>query len=151
MISIYYSTKWKNQEPDTEIKKRLKKWKEEHGFLPLENVRETPKTKAKAKQPAQAPMGTGASSSNEPPKKTEPEPKKVDDPQDDEDLPQYQAAPITAPSRVSLTTIRKHLSKAYNNGLITEQSDKDTWNRYKDFKELKKMKIKGLKRKSRTN
>ena len=40
IIASEEPSKFKNQEPDTEIMKRLKIWKNKHGFLPLENIRE---------------------------------------------------------------------------------------------------------------
>jgi len=133
-------TKFKNQEPDTEIKKRLKTWKDKHGFLPLENIKENPKNKAKAKQQSSA----GASSSNEPRKllvpELVPEPVLSDGSNSDEDIPKYQQPPIR--KKPSITNLREFLARAYNAGQITDQKDKDLWNKYSDFKVLLKMKDK---------
>ena len=116
----------------------MKIWKSKHGFLPLENIREKPKTNAKAKPQS----SSKASSSNEPPKQQEP-PKETDDSMSDEDIPQYQQPPVK--KKPTVANLREFLSKAYNAGQITDQKDKDLWNKYRDFKELLKMKDKAAK------
>ena len=114
----------------------MKTWKDRHGFLPLENIKENPKTKAKAKQTASA----RASSSNEPPVLIVPEPVLSDDSKSEEDIPQYQQPPIR--KKPSITNLREFLARAYNAGQIADQKDKDLWNKYSDFKVLLKMKDK---------
>ena len=64
---------------------------------------------------------------------------------EDENINLKHQAPIVPPSRASLATLREHLIKAYNDGKITDQIDKDTWNRHKDFKEYMKITDKILK------
>ena len=64
----------------------------------------------------------------------------MDDSKSDEDIPQYQQPPIK--KKPTVTNLREFLAKAYNAGQITDQKDKDVWNKYRDFKVLLKMKDK---------
>ena len=143
---------------------RLERFREEHGFLPIENVEASqseaslgdkrwgplntaPKAKAKTQAKTQP-----ASSSNEPPPKTQPASSSSEPPPKtparerivstssvwSEDVSQFQQAPIIAPSRVNIAVLREQLAKAYFNKQITDEEDNTFYEMNNDVKQYKK-------------
>jgi len=149
--------RWTDDVEEETVKKRLKAYKEEHGSLPLEDISTGKNTKQepqkeRKKEPQKEPQQQPQKEPQQQPQK-EPQKELKQDPQkeqtkeadEDENINLKHQAPIVPPSRASLATLREHLIKAYNDGKITDQIDKDTWNRHKDFKEYMKIKDKILK------
>ena len=56
----------------------------------------------------------------------------ISDDESDKDIPQYQKAPILAPSKVGLQGLRDTLIPAFNDQRITEKHDLDIYKEYID-------------------
>ena len=164
LIMIINNSTWSDQVKKDTAERRLKLFKEEHGFLPLENVKMSqteasslgerrlgplntaPKAKAKTQAKSQP-----ASSSNEPPTKTQPASSSNEPPKtqardriesissmSSEDVSHFQQAPIVLPSKANPTMFREHLAQALIRGTINDIADVDLYNRIKDVREYKR-------------
>lgn len=116
------NNKWTDDVDTPTIKTRLNTYKNQYTSLPLDNV----KSKAKAEKPHKLK-------------------------EDEEDISQYQQAPIVAPSRANITILREQLMKAQQSGKIKEETDKTIYKSNMNFKEyttatqaVRKLMIKNL-------
>ena len=125
IVASVEPTKWKNEVPEPVIIKRLKKWKDEHGSLPIpipiENVNAKPSFAETANQ---AKTGLPASSSNAQANTS------ISDDESDKDIPQYQKAPILAPLKVGIQGLRDTLIPAFNDKRITDKKDIEIYQQY---------------------
>ena len=126
----------------------MKTDREEHGMRPVElpDLQEE-KTKgmpASSSSQGTARRGTSVPKSKQPEAKVEPQFKAASSSQQpaaatveqpsDEDIEQIHQAPILAPSRANLPTLRETLMKAYNEGHIKDKEDVQIYDANMNFK-----------------